>query len=172
MKSCENCGKKFDVWNRIDGKLHNLNSRRYCLECSPFGKHNTQPISKEPKVSKVCTMCGRDKPLGEYYKKGRWLHSACRECTNKESTEQQRRRKAEAVAYKGGRCLRCGYAGSVAVFDFHHVEPDKKLFEIARMKKRSFGFIKAELDKCVLLCANCHRELAALGGEADWGFLR
>jgi hypothetical protein len=72
----------------------------------------------------------------------------------------QRRRtlREQAVAYKGGRCLICGYDRCASAFDFHHVTPWEKDFAIsARMT--SFRAIRRELDKCVLLCANCHREV-------------
>ena len=41
-KICKNCGKEFETWIEIDGIKRNLKSRKFCLECSPFGKHNTK----------------------------------------------------------------------------------------------------------------------------------
>ncbi len=174
MKKCDNCGKVFPVEVRINGQVHNLNSRRYCLDCSPFGMHNTRPLKRElvhdPK-SRICTACSQEKPITEFYKKGRYSHSECRSCFNKRSTEKQRKNKIQAVAYKGGRCVRCGYQGHVAALDFHHLDPQKKNFAISTLKNHSFRKMKDELDKCILLCANCHRELTALGSHADWSFL-
>ena len=65
--------------------------------------------------------------------------------------------KKRAVEYKGGRCEVCGYAKSVAALDFHHVDPSQKDFAISS-KVGKWDRIKQELDKCRLLCANCHRE--------------
>lgn len=67
------------------------------------------------------------------------------------------RTKDKAVAYKGGKCCRCGYDRCVRALDFHHVDPSKKDFAVSRVSK-SWAVIKAELDKCILLCSNCHRE--------------
>ncbi len=67
--------------------------------------------------------------------------------------------KEKAVVYKGGKCLLCGYSRCLQAMDFHHVDPttkDKKVSESS-----NFETIKPELDKCVLLCANCHREVHA-----------
>jgi hypothetical protein len=122
---------------------------------------------------KTCTRCGNEKPIEEFYFNStkKRHHYECRGCFNKRSKELHRKRKAEAVEYKGGRCVRCGYQGNSAVFDFHHLDRKRKSFEIGTCKNRSFAKLKDELDKCVLLCSNCHRELEALGEDADWSFL-
>ena len=73
-------------------------------------------------------------------------------------SDSRRRIKAQAVAYKGGKCERCGYAGCAAAFDFHHTNPEEKDFKISG-SSRSFARVKVELDKTVLLCARCHREV-------------
>ena len=71
----------------------------------------------------------------------------------------RRNLKKKAVAYLGGVCVRCGYSKCVAAFDFHHKDPTQKDFAIAHKGFcRSFEKLKRELDKCELLCANCHRE--------------
>lgn len=64
----------------------------------------------------------------------------------------------QAVAYKGGKCEICGYDKCSAGFDFHHVDPMEKDFTISD-RMSSFSAIKKELDKCVLLCCRCHREV-------------
>lgn len=178
MKTCKKCGSKFSVWLRIGDRVHNLNNRRYCIECSPFGAHNTTKLERDKKIPsgdgshppgvKRCTRCGIEKPSVDFYSH----HSECRACFNQRSVELQRKRKIQAVEYKGGKCMRCGYQGHMAVFDFHHLERSSKKFEIGLFKNRSFKNLKDELDKCILLCANCHRELEALGDKADWSFIK
>lgn len=64
--------------------------------------------------------------------------------------------KERAVAYLGGKCQQCGYNRSLAAFDFHHQDPFEKDFEISSVL--SWDRLQPELDKCILLCANCHRE--------------
>ncbi len=64
-----------------------------------------------------------------------------------------------ALEYKGGKCSVCGYDRCLKALEFHHLESDKKDFGIsAKGYTRSWQVIKEELDKCILLCANCHRE--------------
>jgi 5-methylcytosine-specific restriction endonuclease McrA len=57
--------------------------------------------------------------------------------------------KISAVIAHGGECARCGYDLCIAALDFHHVEPKSK---------GEYTVTKTEAEKCVLLCANCHRE--------------
>jgi predicted HNH restriction endonuclease len=64
----------------------------------------------------------------------------------------------KAVAYLGGQCRICKYDKCPAAFDFHHTDPMEKDFNISA-GLTSWERIQPELDKCVLLCSNCHREV-------------
>ena len=67
-----------------------------------------------------------------------------------------------AIAHKGGMCQRCGYDRCHEALEFHHLEASDKDFGISsRGYTRSWNKIREELDKCELLCANCHREVHA-----------
>jgi 5-methylcytosine-specific restriction endonuclease McrA len=75
--------------------------------------------------------------------------------------KRRRKIKALAIKYKGGKCQICGYDKYQGALDLHHIN-GKKEFGIAdKGYTRSWEKVKAELDKCVLVCANCHRELEA-----------
>jgi hypothetical protein len=69
----------------------------------------------------------------------------------------RKRTKIKLVEYKGGKCERCGYDKYPEVLEFHHKDPNEKDFSISG-KSWSFERLKKEVDKCILLCANCHRE--------------
>lgn len=74
--------------------------------------------------------------------------------------ERRRELKLEAIQYKGGVCARCGYDKCPAAMIFHHLVPGEKDFGISGGGNiRSFENIKPELDKCELLCGNCHAEI-------------
>ena len=65
-----------------------------------------------------------------------------------------------AIEYKSSRCSICGYNKCLKALEFHHLDSSKKDFGIsAKGYTRSWEVIKKELDKCILLCANCHREV-------------
>jgi len=68
----------------------------------------------------------------------------------------RRNLKLKSVAYKWWNCIKCGYNKCVDALDFHHLDPLQKEFRISDWNIRSWERIKKELDKCVLLCANCH----------------
>jgi len=75
---------------------------------------------------------------------------------------QTRRKKVKelAIEYKGGSCQKCGYNKCNAALEFHHLDPSEKDFSIsASGNTRGWELIKKELDKCILVCANCHREI-------------
>lgn len=67
--------------------------------------------------------------------------------------------KIRAVKVKGGKCAACGYQRCIAALEFHHVGDDKDFGVSFRGFSRSWKRIRSELGKCILLCANCHREL-------------
>lgn len=64
------------------------------------------------------------------------------------------------VDYKGGACQICGYNRCIQALDFHHIDPDTKSFSISGGTK-SLDKLKQEVDKCILVCSNCHREIHA-----------
>ena len=70
--------------------------------------------------------------------------------------------KAEAVAYKGGKCERCEYDKCLEALDFHHLDPNEKEV-IGALTRKSLNIekLKDELDKCILVCCRCHREIHA-----------
>lgn len=70
--------------------------------------------------------------------------------------------KRELIAYKGGKCQKCGYDKTLylSAFSFHHRDPSQKSFSISNPKEcRSLEERKAEADKCDLLCVRCHAEV-------------
>jgi len=75
---------------------------------------------------------------------------------------RKRRIKLRLMArdYKGGKCEICGYAKSQRALSFHHIDPKDKSFGISdKGLTRSWESIRKEIDKCALICANCHMEI-------------
>lgn len=69
-------------------------------------------------------------------------------------------RKYELVALRGGKCEICGYDKNYGAFDFHHLNPTEKEFQLdsRHLSNTNIEDLMKEADKCILLCANCHRE--------------
>jgi hypothetical protein len=74
--------------------------------------------------------------------------------------ERRKRLREMAREYKGGKCVICGYNKCSRALTFHHKDPGEKDFGLSEKGlTRSWKKILEELDKCVLLCANCHAEV-------------
>jgi hypothetical protein len=73
-------------------------------------------------------------------------------------TKSRIKQKIKAIKYKGGCCERCGCKGNPDIFDFHHRDIDSKEFKIGSGSTIAWSKVVKELEKCDLLCANCHRE--------------
>ena len=88
-------------------------------------------------------------------------HGKKKKVSNTEAVESWRKRKKKAlVEYKGGKCQCCGYSKCIEALEFHHLDPNIKSFTISG-KSKSFNSLKSEVDKCILVCSNCHKEIHA-----------
>ena len=73
--------------------------------------------------------------------------------------KRRRKIKLMAIQYKGGKCHICGYNKCPGALDLHHINGQKSFGISDKGYTRSWSRVKQELDKCILLCANCHREI-------------
>jgi predicted transcriptional regulator len=111
---------------------------------------------------KTCSKCKQKKELNSsnfYMRKDGRFHYWCKRCNNFISHNRQKKMKRDAVAYKGGKCYICGYSKYVGSMDFHHVDPTRKDFAISSLRSYTWSIIQQELDKCILVCKNCHGEI-------------
>ena len=84
-------------------------------------------------------------------------------CKNKAAVDRFRKnQKRKAVEYKGGCCQVCGYNKYQGALEFHHLDPNEKDFGIGQSGiTRVWEDVKKELDKCICVCSNCHKEIHA-----------
>lgn len=82
---------------------------------------------------------------------------------NRNRREWAAKEKLKAVNYKGGKCIICGYNKCIAALDFHHLNPlEKEGYGTGALKShKTFEQNKTEIDKCILVCVRCHREIHA-----------
>lgn len=175
MPKCERCGESFANRVTVDGEIRNFQRRRYCLKCVPFDSRRKSPAVAvgeslfDPSLAeKKCARCDQILPISDFYgrRNGQGITVYCKRCVNRQTVERQQKFKRECVAYKGGKCDRCGYSRCIAALEFHHVDPSKKEFEISVYVRRNGQFddaLRRELDQCRMVCANCHREEHFLG---------
>lgn len=123
-------------------------------------------IIASTRLSKTCTQCKQTKPLDQF-SQDRSLRSgfraSCLICHSERNKKHQRTKRYwlnEQVLESG--CIKCHYNTCAAALDFHHVNPQQKLFNIGCQGIcASWKRLKKEVAKCVILCARCHRELHA-----------
>lgn len=112
--------------------------------------------------TRICKTCKEEKPTSEFYKTGIYKETVlykpnCKTCLNKEQKKRYQDRLNSLVSK--WECVHCGYNKSRAALDFHHLDSTKKDFTIAARLTSSLKTLAKEIKKCILLCANCHREL-------------
>jgi len=118
--------------------------------------------------TKMCTKCEIIKPLSRFYKDRRnngYLSRciSCYKCYSDSSGNREKHKlhyngnKDRAIDYLGGKCKDCDEVFIRDVYDFHHRNPKEKSFGIGEKLQGVWKNLPPELDKCDLLCANCHR---------------
>lgn len=113
---------------------------------------------------RICKSCNELKEDKEFYgrkRDGGIPYGKCKLCCNRIAASRLRDYKDKEKEYAGGRCIICGYNRYRGALEFHHLDKNTKSKDYYRMKNWSFESKKEELDKCVLLCSNCHREVEA-----------
>lgn len=95
----------------------------------------------------------------EFVLEGRGYYR-CKRCRSEAVAKRRRTIKRQLVEEAGGACALCGYARWHGALQFHHVEAAAKEFHLAQGGySRSIARSRAEMEKCTLLCANCHAEV-------------
>jgi ferredoxin len=182
---CKQCGSVI-IPRCYDGKRHKIamaRLQRFCGRACELRYKKTNRVSRELPTSKRCYVCKEIKPIEEFHASAKsWdKHQAhCKACRKSvdawkyrgRTPEQQatytrnerlrQRRIAEFVfAYlKQHPCVDCGESDPV-VLEFDHVR-GKKEYNISYMIKAvSLDKIVAEIEKCEVRCANCHRRVTA-----------
>ncbi len=89
------------------------------------------------------------------------VKTKCSSCSNQISIGRMASYKKDKVNYLGGKCVCCGYNKYIGNLAFHHLDPSQKDPNYKIHKTRTLESVKEELNKCVLVCHNCHGEIHA-----------
>ena len=129
------------TWKPTQKVKENKRNRERYREASLYSQRKSEGL---------CIDCGNQPRPGL---------TLCQQCQDRRVKERQAR-KRKAVQYLGNKCVDCGLQTDfMSVYDFHHKDADTKNDGITALlsRYRSWEIVQAELDKCILLCANCHR---------------
>lgn len=126
-------------------------------------------------MEKICTECGLEKPICEFVRnntKKDGYTSYCKEChrkrclkyyyNNKTKYRDSSKRKRNLIKQyinniKQKGCSMCGEK-DIACLDFHHI--NNKVRDVSSLiKNENLNKVKLEIEKCIVLCSNCHRKL-------------
>lgn len=114
--------------------------------------------------TKKCSVCQLEKPTEFFYSRSsrnNKPYDRCKKCFNIYVSDRWISKKVKSIIYKGSKCLDCGISypnEPYVIFDFHHRDPSQKDVDWSKLKLRTEEKILKELDKCDLLCSNCHRK--------------
>ena len=152
---CIYCGKTKEIQGTY------LSNHKYAkCDCKDSQNNNSS-------LTKKCLICGEEFQVVKHGETRKY----CFKCSPRVDKEMSRstaitaiRRaiKKQLIRYKGGKCEICGYDKCEGALQFHHLNPEEKDFDISKAINSSSGVdmtsLYKEVDKCILLCANCHAE--------------
>lgn len=115
---------------------------------------------KNPQWMKInCQYCEKE---FDYYRETSSIRKACYDCIpdgkGNDVALIRRLLKAKSVKAKDSKCFCCQNSFPNSVYDFHHLNPKEKDFGFGdKTSTVKWDIIQIELDKCIMVCANCHR---------------
>ena len=176
MPKCTKCENSFPNRITIENKVHNINKRKYCLDCSPFGLHNTKQLHIIIPLNTIfCPKCKLYLPEIEFNWKIMNVKRQCNckhcQCAytkehyknNPQPYKNRARKRAKVGAarileyLKTHPCIDCGETDPV-VLEFDHLE--NKEFTLTSKRARSLKNESwlIEVAKCEIRCSNCHKK--------------
>lgn len=111
--------------------------------------------------TKVCSKCHIEKPITQFYKHGfnargeQTYRSDCKQC-QREYDLTRLHKQAEFINAQKHECAKCGENDKTKLH-FHHIDPRQKEFTIGKMRNYPLEKVQREIDKCIVLCAHCHK---------------
>jgi hypothetical protein len=127
-------------------------------------------------LKKICSKCNIAKALDEFnfrQKSKEIRHAYCKDCGKLLTKSHYQRNKKQYMdknlrslkkrrefvqKMKNKPCADCGIVYPYYVMDFDHRENETKEFGLHKVTQKALGALKREIEKCDVVCANCHRE--------------
>jgi len=109
-----------------------------------------------------CIHCGKLKNRSEFFTNFRMkegVESKCKACAAAYQRQNRKKKWERLFEYAGSACQHCGISdvNRPEIYEFHHINPAEKEYQIAGLMRCKWERLIAEADKCIMLCANCHK---------------
>lgn len=159
-KAPSRSGKTYWICECECGRLKEIQTSHLISGATRSCGHKDCPYHNKSVIKKVCPICQKEfdsnSPTRKY----------CLECSPDQSVSRaeaitiyRKAVKKRLVELRGGKCERCGYDKSLRALQFHHRDETQKSFGLSQSDSiRSWEECLKEIEKCDLLCANCHAE--------------
>lgn len=128
------------------------------IKCNEFAVDYSHLREDRQLETIICNECGKEKSFSEFYMyNGKLLHT-CLECKKKKQNKNYNKNITELNEYKSKcHCQKC-LENRFYLLDFHHKNSNEKSFGISKKANVKLSTLMPEIEKCVVLCSNCHRE--------------
>ena len=178
--NCGWCGKEFQ---KIPAEMKKSNSGKHfcCRSCAGFynGSQETPQEELPTGLFQICTKCKKELPEIDFHKRGEKRNTKCKSCERETLQEyyqknkykliiharkwniKQRKKLREIIAQiKSVPCADCGKSYPPHIMEFDHLPGQHKKFNVADMisKHPSIENLKKEIEKCEIVCSNCHAD--------------
>jgi hypothetical protein len=131
-----------------------------------MGRGNEKIWPVDSNQTRKCIFCKENKALREFYSKTKTilgieyfyqLSSFCKKCEIDRIVNRIKKIRRDLLQYGGNKCKKCGYSKCPQALEFHHRNAQIKDFSMGSIRSITKEVIR-EINKCDLLCSNCHRE--------------
>jgi hypothetical protein len=121
-------------------------------------------------MQKFCAKCKITKDVSEFHRRKNIYQGWCKSCRkeiDKYYHNKNRQKRISQTAARREACRKWFYElkycseNHIACLDFHHINKKEKVTEVSNALRRGWAIdrIKTEIDKCEIVCSNCHRKL-------------
>lgn len=145
------CEAKLSIRQIAKMRTTSYTNVRYWLKV--HGLRTMISISRPDGPHKRLCKCGEDDPQKFYGKKGH----ICARCQNEYNIRKGRDMRQKCLDYLGAYCRQCGFDKHPSALEFHHIDPSEKDAGYGHYRYWTWERAKKEMDKCTVLCSNCHR---------------
>jgi hypothetical protein len=135
--------------------FHHMKDKSFTLDAANLRSKSLTKLNQEiKKCILLCSNCHMEDHHPD-------LYIDCIADTNNKQKQKAISRKILLIESKGGKCSMCSYRANLSALCFHHVNPKTKKIKLdfRGLANYSLASIEAELEKCQLLCSNCHLEV-------------